>query len=378
MSRNAGRCGSLLAAVLALWSAFPAPAMAETLSFNPSQLLGAGSGPWAIAVRDFNGDGINDLAWVNYQSDNIAVFLGNGDGTFRPPVTYAVGDGPTSIAVGNFNGNANGDGTTDLVVANYLSTTVTVLVSNGDGTFQPPRTFDAGISPAFVAVADFNGDYNQDLVVVNFFSTTIAVLLGNGDGTFQSPQFFGVGPNPQVVAVGDFNGDAKLDLAVVNAGAATLSVLLGNGDGTFQTARTLVVGVNPTLVAAGDFNADGKLDLVVTPYGCFGYADCPVVSQTVSVLLGNGDGTFQPPAQFPAGSGPNAVAVADLNGDGKLDLAVADYGPRTQRATTIAVLLGNGDGTFQLPQAFYAYLSPAFVAVGDFTDGGEAGLPGGY
>src|SRR2546427_802049 len=280
MSSNAGRCGPLLAAVLALWSAFPTPALAETLSFNPSQLLGVGSGPWAIAVGDFNGDRINDLAVVNYQSDNISVFLGNGDGTFRPPVTYAVGDGPTSIEVGNFNGNANGDGTTDLVVANYLSTTVTVLMSNGDG--------------------------------------------------------------------------------------------------TFQTARTLVVGVNPTFVAAGDFNADGKLDLVVTPYGCFGYADCPVVSQTVSVLLGNGDGTFQPPAQFPAGSGPNAVAVADLNGDGKLDLAVADYGPSTQRAPTIAVLLGNGDGTVQLTQAFYAYLSPAFVAVGDFTGGGRPGLAGGH
>src|SRR2546428_286200 len=226
MSRNAGRCGSLLAAVLALWSAFPAPAMAETLSFNPSQLLGAGSGPWAIAVRDFNGDGINDLAVVNYQSDNISVFLGNGGGTFRPPVAYAVGDGPTSIEVGNFNGNANGDGTTDLVVANYLSTTVTVLMSNGDGTFQPPRTFDAGISPAFVAVADFNGDYNQDLVVVNFFSTTIAVLLGNGDGTFQLPQAFYAYLSPAFVAVGDFTGGGRPDLAVANYDGASVAVLL--------------------------------------------------------------------------------------------------------------------------------------------------------
>src|SRR2546428_829623 len=306
MSRNAGRCGSLLAAVLALWSAFPAPAMAETLSFNPSQLLGAGSGPWAIAVRDFNGDGINDLAWVNYQSDNIAVFLGNGDGTFRPPVTYAVGDGPTSIAVGNFNGNANGDGTTDLVVANYLSTTVTVLVSNGDGTFQPPRTFDAGISPAFVAVADFNGDYNQDLVVVNFFSTTIAVLLGNGDGTFQSPQFFGVGPNPQVVAVGDFNGDAKLDLAVVNAGAATLSVLLGNGDGTFQLPQAFYAYLSPAFVAVGDFTGGGRPDLAVANYDG---ASVAVLLNTTVAQQQVATPTFSPPGG--AYASPQSVAISD-------------------------------------------------------------------
>src|SRR2546428_10777597 len=121
--------GLLVAAVLAFWSASPPPARADTPFFNASQLLGVGSGPWSIAVRDFSGDGINDLAVVNYQSDNIAVFLGNGDGTFRPPGTYAVGDGPTSIAVGNFNGDANGDRTDDLDVGHYLSTKVGVPIS---------------------------------------------------------------------------------------------------------------------------------------------------------------------------------------------------------------------------------------------------------
>src|SRR3989442_8669497 len=184
-------------------------------------------------------------------------------------------------------------------------------------------------------------------------------------------QTFPSGPNPQVTAVGDFSGDGKLDLAVVNSGSTTVSVLLGNGDGTFQTPLTVDVGgSNPTYVVAADFNGDGKLDLAVATYGCFGYGaagPCPTVSNAISVLLGNGDGTFQAARTFEAGSGPNAVAVGDFNADGKLDLAVADYGPSTLRATTVSVLLGNGDGTFQAPLTFHARRSPAFVAVADFN-----------
>src|SRR5207244_4864353 len=142
------------------------------------------------------------------------------------------------------------------------------------------------------------------------------VLLGNGDGTFPAAAFYGVGLNPQSVAVGDFNSDGKLDLAVSNAGADTVSVLLGNGDGTFQPARTFAAGPNPTSVVAGDFNGDGKLDLAVTDYGSNDDSTSTTVATTVSVLLGNGDGTFQAARTFVAGSCPYSVPLVDFDGDG--------------------------------------------------------------
>ena len=242
--------------------------------------------------------------------------------------------------------------------------------------FAAPQAYPVGGGPWGVAVGDFTGGGGLDLVVTNFLSNTISVLLGNGDGTFRTAQSFEAGPNPQGMAVGDLNFDGALDLAVAtNAGSNAVSVLLGNGDGTFQAPLTFDVGEShPTYVAVGDFSGGGGLDLAVATYGCFGYTPCPAVSQTVSVLHANGDGTFNPPLMLDAGSGPNSVAVGDLNGDGTLDLAVADFGPGTQRATTVSVLLGVGDGTFEPAQQFDAGVSPAYVAVGDLNGDGKLDL----
>ena len=353
-------------ALILLLSLLPSsPALAQTASFTAPHPLGVDLGPWAVATADFNGDGALDLAVVNYLPGTVSVLLGNGDGTFRPtPIFFGGDNGPSSVAVGDF----NGDGRPDLVLANFKSTTVSVFLGKGDGTFSMPLLFSAGTSPAFAAVGDFNGDGKQDLAVANYFSTTVSVLLGKGDGTFGPPVSFAAGPSPQVVAVGDLNRDGKLDLAVANAGSSTAAVMLGRGDGTFQPPQAFDVGgINPTYIAMGDLRGLGTLDLVVATYGCFYYSPCPVVSHTISVLLGNGDGTFNPPLFFEAGSGPNSVTVADFNGDGRQDLAVADYGPSTQRATTVAVLLGNGDGTFQPPLTFDAGISPAFAAANDFN-----------
>ena len=355
----------LLFVATVLVVACPGPALAQTASFTAPHPLGVDLGPWAVATADFNGDGALDLAVVNYLPGTVSVLLGNGDGTFRPtPIFFGGDNGPSSVAVGDF----NGDGRPDLVLANFKSTTVSVFLGKGDGTFSMPLLFSAGTSPAFAAVGDFNGDGKQDLAVANYFSTTVSVLLGKGDGTFGPPVSFAAGPSPQVVAVGDLNRDGKLDLAVANAGSSTAAVMLGRGDGTFQPPQAFDVGgINPTYIAMGDLRGLGTLDLVVATYGCFYYSPCPVVSHTISVLLGNGDGTFNPPLFFEAGSGPNSVTVADFNGDGRQDLAVADYGPSTQRATTVAVLLGNGDGTFQPPLTFDAGISPAFAAASDFN-----------
>jgi hypothetical protein len=314
-------------------------AVANPSSGNVSVLLGygdgtfqaavsypvGGCGPSAIAVGDFNGDGKLDLAvaWdLVYTAAYVTVLLGNGDGTFQTAVSYPVGANPSSVAVGDF----NGDGKLDLAVANSnlngianeSSTSVSVLLGNGDGTFQTAVNYPAGTNPISVAVGDFNGDGKPDLVVANAYGG-VTVLLGNGNGTFQTPVSHPVDGNPNSVAVGDFNGDGKLDFAVANnAGSYEVSVLLGNGDGTFQTAVSYPVSAQAYSVAVGDFNGDGKLDLAVAPF-----------SNNVSLLLGNGDGTFQTAVDYPVNGNPSscalvsAVGVGDFNGDGRMDFAAA-------------------------------------------------------
>src|SRR6266852_2860168 len=182
--------------------------------------------------------------------------------------------------------------------------------------FQAQTTFATGTNPVSVAIGDFNGDGKLDLAVANSSSrsNTVSVLLGNGDGSFQPQTTFATGSTPTSVAIGDFNGDGKLDLAVANANSANVSVLLGNGDGSFQAQTTFATGFIPESVAIGDFNGDGKLDLAVANGG----------DNNVSVLLGNGDGSFQAQTTFATGTNPQSVAIGDFNGDGERDLAVAN------------------------------------------------------
>jgi Bacterial Ig-like domain (group 3)/FG-GAP-like repeat/FG-GAP repeat len=174
--------------------------------------------------------------------------------------------------------------------------------------------------------------------------------------SFSAPVPYAVGQGPFSVAVGDFNGDGKPDMAVVNVFSNSVSVLLGNGDGTFHMAKNFAVGDQPSSLAVGDFNGDGKLDLVVANEH----------SNNVSVLLGNGDGTFQPAQNFFAGAS-SSVTVGDFNGDGKLDLAVAI-------GSSVSVLLGSGDGTFQTARNFAAGIGPISVTVGDFNGDGKPDL----
>jgi Bacterial Ig-like domain (group 3)/FG-GAP-like repeat len=302
---------------------------------------------------------------------------------FANAVTYDSG-GFSAAAVSAV--DLNGDGKPDLVIANAcgdnstcLSTngSVAVLLNNGNGTFGTAVTYDSnGWLPSSVAVADVNGDGKPDIVVANQCATppgspdicstqgSLAVLLGNGDGTFQSAVSYGSGGfYAGSVAIADVNGDGKPDLVLVNVsgstsndtGDGTVAVLLGNGDGTFQAAVTYDTGaLESKAVAVADLRGDGKLDLVVANFCAAGTCD-NVGDQagSVSVLLGNGDGTFQTPAIYSTDDlGTDAVAVADVNGDGKLDIAVSSYCsvPDTVDCLgegAVAVFLGNGDGTFQ-------------------------------
>jgi len=297
----------------------------SSIALSAPRGFDAGSGPQSVAVGDFNGDGKPDLAVVNSYSNNVSILLGNGDGTFQIHVDYPTGAQPGSVAIGDF----NGDGKLDLAVVNSYSNNVSVLLGNGNGTFQPAVSYGtgSGTGPAFVAVGDFNHDGKLDLAVANSNSSNVSVLLGNGDGTFQTAVNYDVGGAPTSIAVGDFNHDGKLDLAVavpVPGPSTYVSVLLGNGDGTFQTAVNYNAPYAPDAVAVGDFNGDGNLDLVVGNR-----------SSNISVFLGNGDGTFRTAVNYSAGYNPSSVAVGDFNNDGTLDLAVANSGS----STTVTVLL---------------------------------------
>ncbi len=331
------------------------------------QINAVGNLPGATAVGDFNGDGKLDLAVANADDDTVSVLLGIGDGTFQAPQIFGAGGLPNlynssssaAIAVGDF----NGDGKLDLAVANGGDGAVSVLLGIGDGTFQAPMSYAAGKYPFgnldAITVGDFNGDDKLDLAVADGGSGTVSVLLGNGDGSFQSQQTFSVGSGPGAIAVGDFNGDDKLDLAVADGGSSTVSVLLGNGDGSFQSQQTFSVGSGPGAIAVGDFNGDDKLDLAVTDPG----------ANTVCVLLGNGGGSFQGPKTYDVGFSPGAITVGDFNGDDELDLAVTDPG-----ANTVFLLLGNGKGTFQKQQTQAVGNDPDGIAVGGFQRRRQTGF----
>jgi Calx-beta domain/FG-GAP-like repeat len=326
-------------------------------SFVATLDIEAGTAPRSAAVGEFNGDDIPDLAVAN--SGGVSVLLGNGDGTFQAPRNFDAGHAHSSVTVGDF----NGDGRQDLAVNNKddplgSGGSLSVLLGNGDGTFQTRVSYlTSGNSTGSVTVGDFNGDDVPDLVVLNYWSSNGSVLLGNGDGTFQAALNFAAGREPISVAVGDFNGDGLQDLAVANSYPANVGVLLGNGDGTFQPPRNFDVGTNCSSVAVGEFNGDGIPDLAVAGGG-------------VSVLLGNGDGTFQAAHTFTAGPTPFSVAVGEFNGDAIQDLAVANY----SEPGTASVLLGNGDGTFQAARSFVAGIVPMFVTVGDLNSDGLSDL----
>jgi hypothetical protein len=294
-----------------------------------------------VTLGDFNGDGNLDVASVGsgYGSGPLlTVQLGTGKGTFLSPLPSVNAIGSKAILVGDF----NGDKKLDIAILNYVSNNngeVAIFLGNGDGTFQSPIITGAGYESVAFAAGDFNSDGKLDLAVVNTCINNVncqngqvSILLGNGDGSFTNGSAIDVGANPNSIVAGSFINGAPLDLIVANGGTSpkgsAAAFLTGEGNGTFTATESVNAGPSETNLIAGDFNQDGNLDFAVINTS----------TQTVSVMLGRGDGVFRQPIATPAAvSGP--MAAADFNGDGKLDLLFAGA----------VVMTGDGDGTFQPP-----------------------------
>jgi Flp pilus assembly secretin CpaC len=374
-----------------------ASGLASGLTF-PRTDYNVGKTPVSVAIAVFNNkDNFFDLAVANQGDGTISILQGNGDGTFTiptascipapltfpsciqlPSVTFGrrtTAAAPSAIVTGDF----DGDGNTDIAVTDKANGRVLILFGNGDGTFQTPfASYATGLNPVALVAQDFDGDGHPDLAVVNQGDNTVSVLLGTIVNTAQrvtfapspnqNPNPILVGASPSAIATGIFVTNKFPSLAVTNMGDNTVTILLGNGtngiqDGTFTpvTSQTLTTGTSPAGIAVADFNNDGKTDLAVT------YAT-DSSNNSVAIHLGNGDGTFGTAKNFPAGSGPVGIVAGAFAGTNS-SLVVAD-----ETGNNADVLIGNGDGTFAAPISLPTGNGPVALATEDLNGDGTLDL----
>jgi hypothetical protein len=375
-------------------------------SFGAATHFAAGDNPVAITTADLDADSDADLAVANSNSKTISILLGDGSGMFTAGTSVVLDDTPLAIAAGLLDDG----GTVDLAVAGFTSTTgkLIVLLGNGNATYANPSVMDAGRRLTAMTIADFDGDgvndiaatdsaNNQvqvllgdgdggfdgapvdvgsapqavvagvfgtdgemDLVAINQTNDTFSTLLGRGDGTFEPAvntdirghSMFEIGPDPVAIVTGDLNGDTRLDLVTASGSASSLSVLLGDGKGGFGAATTIALANNLRGLAIGSLDIGTTLDLVVT--GFAGGAG------KLTVLLGNGDGTFGTPTTTNVGTNLGPVQLDTFDANTSLDVAVIDGGQ-------VSVLLGNGDGTFGLATSYNVGTTPVDLVTGTFN-----------
>jgi FG-GAP-like repeat len=381
------RVGVVVQGILVALSGVVTAAALVKFIFIKQPDLSAGASPEAVAAADLDGDGNVDLAVANFDSDDVSIFWGNGDGSFTAasatlPVGTALIEAPVALAIADI----NGDGKPDIVTANEFGNTVSVLLNLGQRQFSAAIETPTGNGPEDLVVADFDGDKMLDVATPDTTDDTVTVLLGKNDGTFAAlsvcssqsgqvcrtncsaggtcnpgPVF--VGTEPDALAAGDFNKDGKIDLVVANSGdgpniAGSLMVLEGVGNGMFAVQPEIYSATfdNPVRIAAADLNNDGNPDLVVVNE----------TGDSLSVLMGKGDLTFQDASVLDPGPGsmPEAVVVADFNGDHIPDIACS-----ASLQDKVCVFAGSGNGTFAAPQNFalVALATPSGLAAADFN-----------
>ncbi len=332
--------------------------------FSAFVTYNVGNEPTALALGLLNGDTILDVVSANFGDDTVTVLLGNANGTFQSGVSYRTGPlggeprDPFDLVLKDL----NDDGRLDIIVANTGTTAATfkgdvvVLLGNSDGTFQSAVSFSVGNQPLQIALGDLNGDEFQDLVSANQSSQNISVLKGKTGGAFDAGVFPSIGASGAVtaLALGKVDGDAFLDLVATVQDSQSIIILRGKGDGTFQAPTSIQVG-QILSVALADLNGDNKLDIVAA-----------ITAKTIAVLLGNGDGSFQTQVLYKAGQTPGSLAIGDLDGDGALDLVTEN-----ETDGVIAILMGNLDGTFRGPVFLEAGSSPSRVGLGDLNGDGS-------
>ncbi len=333
----------------------------ETTGFTTSLNLAAGNSPTEPALADFDNDGDLDIVATLFTANQVAYLENLGGRSFASPQNLPVGANPNGLATGD----VNSDGNVDVVTANAGSGDVSVLLGNGDGTFQTASSFSvgpAGSSAEGVRIFEMDGSGGLDLVVGRRdASNSFSILLGDGAGGFAAPLEILTPTTPAQLDVADLNGDSLPDLAVSNFGSAQVSIVLNNGtlplsQASFDPPIPISVGGSPLASGIQDFNQDGNNDIVIANTGP---ATNP--TQELTVLLGDGAGGISSSTQLTAGqTGPNGLTTADINGDGNDDLVVANF-----QAGTVTLFLGNRDGTFQSGLNLTAGSGPVRPVVGE-------------
>ncbi|MCP4584013.1 MAG: hypothetical protein GY839_20570 [candidate division Zixibacteria bacterium] len=319
--------------------------------FAPAVNYSTGSNPQAVCIQDYNNDGYKDLAISNHFSNDISVLLNRGRGIFQTQSTFSVGNYPRRLCSADFDADNN----IDIAVVNSGSNNVSVLLNDGNGNFQPPMNYTVGSYPWDICAIDLDNDNNIDIFTANGSSNNISILMNNSDGTFQNDIVYSSGIEPKSISAGDLDNDLDNDIVVANNVSNNISVHINNGDGTFQPVSFYDANLNPNSITTIDLDNDNDMDIAVAN----------ATSNDVSILVNNGDGTFLAAVNYFVGDIPAHIFASDINSDNFEDLLFANPGSFVGGIDNAAILINNGDATFQLPISLDAGTAPIGIYAAD-------------